>query len=70
MWKYQIFGVRLNVKPDFPVPVVSRFFCTSIVIRPICPHNMFMPFSCGTIDSDYSIADLPEPDLKTTHFSA
>jgi hypothetical protein len=29
----------------------------------ICPH-MFMPFSCGTKDSDYSISDSLEPDLK------
>jgi hypothetical protein len=26
---------------------------------------MFMPFSCGTKDSDCSISDSPEPELKT-----
>jgi hypothetical protein len=26
---------------------------------------MFMPFSCGTKDSDYSISDSLEPDLNT-----
>jgi hypothetical protein len=30
---------------------------------------MFMPFSSGTKDSDYSISDSPEPDLKTASIS-
>jgi hypothetical protein len=34
----------------------------------ICPH-MFMPFSCGTNDSDYSISDSREPDFKTVSIS-
>jgi hypothetical protein len=30
---------------------------------------MFITFSCGKKDSDYSISDSPEPDIKTVSIS-
>jgi hypothetical protein len=30
---------------------------------------MFMPFSCGTKDTDYSVSGSPQPDIKTVSIS-